>query len=108
MDLLVRYWNDTCHQITARYLSSSFMGKSTANDDQSHSKLRKEKVIQVSSDGPNVNLKFINLVIVNRSDDELRGLISIDTSGLHTIHVAFQHGAKFGLLEKFSQQYGKS
>ena len=81
------------------------MGKFFTNDlleyfNQSCSKLKKEEVIQVSSDGPNMNLKLLDLVNENRSDDELSGLISIGTCGLHTIHEAFQHGAKIWSVGK--------
>ena len=105
MDLVVRYWSDTCNQITTRYLFSSFMGKSSANDvlehfNQSCSKLKKEKVMQVSEDGPNANLKFLDLVSENCSNNELLGLISIGTCGQPTIHGAFQHGAKIWSVGK--------
>lgn len=74
-------------------------GKTSADDDLEHfnqscSTLKKEKMIQVSSDGANMNQSLINdLVNENCSDDELSGLISIATCGLHTIHEAFYHGA---------------
>ena len=67
------------------------MGKSSASDvlqhfNQSCSKLKKEKVMQVFSDGLDMNFKFLDLVNENRGDDELPGLISIGTCGLHTIN----------------------
>ena len=54
----------------------------------------------MSSDGPNVKLEFLDLVSENRSDNELPGLMSIGTYGLHTIHGAFQHGTKIWSLGK--------
>ena len=48
--------------------------------------------IQVSSDDPNVNLTFIDILGGKRKDAEMNDLISIGTCGLHTIHCAFQHG----------------
>ena len=48
--------------------------------------------IQVSSDNPNVNLTFIDILGGKRKDAEMNDLISIGTCVLHTIHCAFQHG----------------
>lgn len=112
MDLIVRYWSDTCNQITSRYLSSSFMGKSSASNvlkhcNQSCSKLKTEKVIQVPSGGINVNFKFLDLVNENLSDDELPGFISIGRCGLHTIPGAFQHDANSWSVEKVLQAISK-
>ena len=50
--------------------------------------------MQVSSDGPNVNWKFLDLLDESQSADDHPDLISIGTCGLHAIHRAFQHGAK--------------
>ena len=88
------------------------MGKSSANDilehfNQSFSKLKKEKVIQVSLDGPSMNLKFLDLVNESCSDDELHDLISIDTCILHTIHGAYQYGAKIWSVVKVLQAVWK-
>ena len=32
MDLVIRFWDSSVNQVTSRYLSSSFMGHSTAQD----------------------------------------------------------------------------
>ena len=48
--------------------------------------------MQVSSDGPNVNLVFLDLLNEHRSDNELSRLINIGTSGLHTTHNSMKHG----------------
>ena len=66
MDLFVRYWNNTSNQVSTRYLSSSFMGKALAINvlehfDQSCWKIQKQSIIQISSDGLNMNLKFLDL-----------------------------------------------
>ena len=81
------------------------MGKALATDvlehfDQSCSKIQKQNIIQVSSDGPNVNLKFLDLVNKNHANDELPSLISIGTCNLHTLHWAFQHGAQIWSVGK--------
>ena len=46
----------------------------------------KNNFLQISSDGPNVNLKFLGLMAENRETEELSPLIDIGTAGLHTIH----------------------
>ena len=43
------------------------------------------------------------MVNENSSDDDLPGLTSIGTCGLHTIHGAFQHGAKIWSVRKVLQ-----
>ena len=52
-----------------------------------------EKLIQVSSDEPNVNLAFLKLLDVKRKDYELDPLIDIGICRLHTLHQSFHHGA---------------
>ena len=46
------------------------------------SELGENKLLQVSSDGPNVNLAFLDLLNENKSDNELSRLINIGTFGL--------------------------
>ena len=53
--------------------------------------LNYQKCNQTSSDGPNVNLKFLDLLNEKRRDDCLNELISIDTCGLHTVTRVFQN-----------------
>ena len=56
--------------------------------------LDRSEIFQVSSDGPNVNLAFLNLVHENRKDDLLDPLIGIGICSLHTLHRSFQTGEK--------------
>ena len=58
------------------------------------SSLDRSKILQVSSDGPNVNLAFLNLVHENRKDDLLDPLIGIGACSLHTLHRSSQTGEK--------------
>ena len=53
--------------------------------------LNYQKCNQTSSDGPNVNLKFLDLLIEKRRHDCLNELISIGTCGLHTVTRVFQN-----------------
>ena len=96
MDVLVRYWDINLSRVNTRYVSSEFMGKASASDvlekfETASSDLDKTKFIQVSSDGPNVNLKFLDLLNDKRKDEGLNELISIGTCGLHTVSRAFQN-----------------
>ena len=54
-------------------------------------RLNSNKLIQVSSDGPNVNLKFLELLAEKRKDDGLNELISMGTCSFHTVNRAFQN-----------------
>ena len=68
--------------------------------DQSCSKIREQNIIQVSSDEPNVNLKFLDLVNEIRANDELPSSISIGTCSLHTLHRPFQHSTQIWSVGK--------
>ena len=64
MDVLVRFWNTKDNKVNTRYVNSVFMGKAAATDvlekfEAASDVLMKDKFVQVSSDGPNVNLKLL-------------------------------------------------
>ena len=61
--------------------------------------LNKNKFIQVSSDGPNVNFNFFELLAEKRKDDGLNKLISIDTCSLHMLNRAFQNAENSTIWE---------
>ena len=75
MDLHVRYWEDAENIAITRYLGSSFMGKSSAQDVYTHFKscaksLEDAKYFQISSDGPNVNLAFLEILKNSRTESD--------------------------------------
>ena len=81
--------------VTIRYFNSKFIGKAAAQDiykkfNECISELDENKLLQVSSDGPNVNLVFLDLLNKHRSDSELSRLINIGTCGLGTLVKMFQ------------------
>ena len=85
--------------MATRYYNSKFLGKSSINDICSHFEqclglLEKEKLLQVSSDGPNVNLLFLKVFTEKCKDEELSQLFDLGTCGLHIAHNAFKHGEK--------------
>ena len=99
MDLCVRYWDVNKSWTATRYFDSSFLGHATASDLQSSftSSLKDQilsKIIQVSMDGPNFNLKVLDQLI-NQSEIQLeKSLLDMGSSGLHVVHGAFQNGHK--------------
>ena len=99
MDFSVRYWDTDIHQVVDHYLTSKFIGHATANDllrcfRDATSNLKRQNVLQVSMDGPNVNHKFYKDLISEReaSDPDLPDLIYLGTCGLHVGHGAFRTG----------------
>ena len=97
MDLHVCFWDTKNNYVATQYFSSKFLGKAAARDiyekfDECISELDENKLLQVSSDGPNVNPAFLDLLNEHRSDNELSHLINIGTCGLHTINNSMKHG----------------
>ena len=75
------------------------MGKAAATDvlktfKESVNGLDENKLLQVSMDGPNVNISFLSSLNEDRMDRELSHLVAIGTCGLHVLHNSFKHGEK--------------
>ena len=106
MGVLVRYWDVRLNKVDTRYVKSEFMGKAVANAllakfEAASSELGRTKSIQVSSDRPNVNLKFLELLCEKRQDEDLKKLIFIGTCGLHIVeHSKMQNNLLTGMLKK--------
>ena len=103
MDVLVRFWDSIVNKVSTQYVNIEFLGKYSASDvlqkfKDAYFELPKQKCIQISSDGPNVNLKFLNLLNEKRRNECLNELISIGTCGLHTKQ-SFSKCWKFNRLE---------
>ena len=56
--------------------------------------LDRNNLLQISSDGPKVNLKFLELHKNQLELDELPKLADIRTCGLHTVHGSLKNGIK--------------
>ena len=98
MDILVRYWNADTNIAETRYLKSEFMGGANAEQilktfEDGIAKLKPQEILQISSDGPNVNLKFLEQFSENRVC-ELPQLVNIGTCGLHTMYGSMKSGVK--------------
>lgn len=93
MDINARYWNIDSKEVETRYVTSAFLGRTRATDLltsflESIADLKKDKLLQISMDGPNVNWAFIDLL-----KKQLTGpkLLELGSCGLHTVHGAFKH-----------------
>ena len=86
--------------VVTRYFNSEFMCRAKAEKiiqtfEKGINKLNSESFIQISSDGPNINLCFLELFAEKKKEsEELPPLIQIGTCGLHTIHGSIKAGVK--------------
>ena len=74
MDIFIRFSDEDNKKVDTRYFDSSFHNGATATDIQEAfmsgiKELDKNNFLQISSDGPNVNLKFLELMAENRETD---------------------------------------
>ena len=56
--------------------------------------LDKNNFLQISSDGPNVSLKYLEMMAENKETKALSPLIDIGTCGLHTVRSSLKAGIK--------------
>ena len=99
MDLHVRYWDVNEKKVVVRYWNSKFLGHARSDDlvkafNDGLNELDMTKMVQISMDGPNVNLKFLCEMNKLRQNDELPSLIDIGSCNLHVIHGAFKSGSE--------------
>ena len=72
MDLIIGYWDSKTGRVVAPYFDSSFLGKSATKDMYDNfmkctEGLDQTKFLQISSDGPNINLAFLNIINNHRT-----------------------------------------
>lgn len=95
MDIYVRFWlND---HVKTYFVTSVFLGHATSSDMfeillSSILPLTFKNVLQLSMDGPNVNLKLHRLINEHMLNDYAKQLINIGTCSLHIVHNAFKQG----------------
>src|SRR5207245_1168219 len=95
--------------VTTRYITSAFLGHTTAEDllkgfNTACSGLNLESLLQVSMDGPNVNLKFLRLLKEEMQQNPNHPVfLDMGSCGIHVVHGAFRTGFKKveWKLEKF-------
>ena len=99
LDFHIRHWS-TDGVIGTCYWKSDFLGKACAVDlvdrfQVLDKEMSLEKLIQISMDGPNVNLlthtKVSEEIVVNKYK---HGLLDIGSCGLHQVHNAFKAGVQ--------------
>ena len=95
MDIIIRFLDSETNCVAKRYLGSKFMGRSTDEEVlqtflASISDLEQSKILQVASDGPNMNLLFLKILAELREQIELLSLADIGRCGLHVIHNSFK------------------
>ncbi|XP_051794672.1 uncharacterized protein LOC127530885 isoform X2 [Acanthochromis polyacanthus] len=96
LDIHVRMWKDD--RVTLSYFGSQFLGRARAEDLLQHVKecvaqLNMIHLLSISMDGPNVNLKMLELF--QREYAEPHGdaqLIRVGSCGLHTLLNAMKSG----------------
>ena len=76
-----------------------FLGHSTNVDSYEQftnavNEFNPNRILQISMDGSNVNLKFLHQVQDHREVNEQPLFFHIGSCGLHTIHGAFKAGVK--------------
>ena len=97
MDLNVRFWNES-RNIETRYYDSDFLEKTNAENlfqsvkDASNG-LRREKVLQLAMDGPNVNWEVLKKTDKMLVGDNYSKTVNIGSCHQHTAHSAFETGA---------------
>lgn len=99
MDIMVNYWAQDDGCVATRYLTSAFLEKSSALDlleelttCVAESNLSLENLIQLSTDGPNVNLKLI-FDIKNHMKKTLNlnnEILDTGTCSLHIVNGAYK------------------
>ena len=97
----LQYWDNDVDQVAKCNLGSEFLGRSTAQDVletflNGVNKLDQSKILQVTSDGPNVNLLFLKNMVEFRDEKEYLLLADIETCGLYVIQVSLNTGAQKG------------
>ena len=101
VDIIIRFWDEEAQIVTSRYLDSQFLGHAKAADlvkalQGAMEELNSAKLLQIGMDGPNVNLKALKDLIMNRETmyPEYPRLIDVGSCSIHTLHRSFEVGAE--------------
>ena len=84
---------------SGEYWTSKFLGHTRCDDlvaafHDGLDELEETKMIQISMDGPNMNLKLLREIQNERQKNKLSSLIDIGSCSLHSIHGAFKTGSE--------------
>ena len=91
MGVFVHFWYIDRHKVSCRFYDSRFLGHTIHPDllsslEDSVKKIDATRMIQVSMDGPNTNLRFLGEYKKKRVKGELPQFIDIGTCNLHIVH----------------------
>lgn len=99
MDFHIGYWSNKWNRVVVVYIDSVFLGHADADkllevvvkfiEDNN---LDTRKLLQVSMDGPSVNLSFQRKLNTHLASQGISELINIGTCSLHPVHTAFMKG----------------
>lgn len=99
LDLYISYWSEKWNKINTVYIDSVFLGHANADQIQEvmwkfidEQNLNIAKLLQLSMDGPNVNLSLQRKMNANLIEKGAGKLIDIGTCSLHPVHTAFMKG----------------
>ncbi|KAH8022458.1 hypothetical protein HPB51_024557 [Rhipicephalus microplus] len=98
MDVLIRFWDPADDVVKTRYLTSCFLGHTRAEDlaaafKKATENIEPAKILQLSMDGPNVNLKLLKSLKQEFSaSDGNQNIVDIGSCGLHVVSGAFKTG----------------
>ena len=98
MDLIVKYFKED--KVAYRYLTSAFLGYTQAEDlkkkfEEGTQDLKMKKMVQLSMDGPNVNLILYKSITKERNEiEDYLALIDAESCSLHVVHGTFQNGVQ--------------
>lgn len=96
MDVHLRYW-DASQSVTTRYFTSVCMGHARVEDLQEKllnalEPLPLQKIVQISMDGPNVNLKAFKGLQEHLHKNYQVKCLDLGSRSLHTVHNAYKAG----------------
>ena len=97
MDLAVNFWHNVVNKVCTRYLYSTFIGHARHQHLFEHfisalDSLDLKKLLQVSTDGPNVNGVFFSELCNYQTENDISKLLSTGSCGFHAINGALKTG----------------
>ena len=99
MDVIICYFCSNTGRVESKYFNSEFLGHTRTEDlleKIEQLNLQSKYMLQLSMDGPNVNLKVLKDIREKQKIEKVPELLETKTCSLHTVHNAFKCG-----FEKF-------
>ena len=99
MGICIRFWNKETSQVEDQYWDSKFLGhtahrKLLVSLQESLKDFDMIKMVQLSIDGPNVNLKLLKVMKEQRTELSFPGLIDFGSCTLRALNGAFESGTE--------------